>query len=69
MKILHVSDLHIDSKMETNFSSIQARERNNEILITFEKLFEIMEKENYLAMIIAGDLFDTKKISSKAFKT
>ena len=67
MKIIHISDLHIDSKMETNFSAIQSKQRNNEILVSFEKLFDIMEKENVSAMIIAGDMFDTKKISSKAF--
>jgi len=67
MKLLQVSDLHIDSKMETNFSSTQAKERNNEILVTFEKLFDVLEKENYSAMLIAGDMFDTKKITSKSF--
>ena len=67
MKILQVSDLHIDSKMETNFSSTQAKERNNEILVTFEKLFDVLEKENYSAMLIVGDMFDTKKATSKSF--
>lgn len=67
MKIIHISDLHIDSKMETNFSPIQARERNNEILVTLENLFNVMEENDYSAMIIAGDMFDTKKISQKSF--
>ena len=67
MKIIQVSDLHIDSKMDTNFSATQSKQRNNEILVSFEKLFNIMEKENVSAMIIAGDMFDTKKVSSKAF--
>ena len=67
MKILQVSDLHIDSKMETHFTSAQAKERNNEILVTFEKLFDVLEKENYSAMLIVGDMFDTKKITSKSF--
>jgi len=67
MKIIHISDLHIDSKMETNFSPQKARERNNEILGSFERLFTIMETQNYDAMIIAGDMFDTKKATSKSF--
>jgi len=67
VKIIHVSDLHIDSKMETNFSPLIAKQRNNEILVTFENLIELMQEDNYDIMIIAGDMFDTKKISSKAF--
>jgi len=67
MKLLQVSDLHIDSKMETHFSSLKAKERNHEILITFEKLFEVLENENYSAMLIVGDMFDTKKMTSKSF--
>ena len=67
MKLMHVSDVHIDSKMETNFDKVKAKERNHEILVSFEDLFDIMENENYDAMLISGDLFDTKKISTKAF--
>ena len=67
MKIIHTSDLHIDSKLQTNFSPAIAKQRNTEILITFEKLFEVMENQNYDAMIIAGDMFDTPKVSSRAF--
>ena len=67
MKIIQVSDLHIDSKMETNFTISQAKQRNNEILVTFENLFNVMENEDYQAMLIVGDMFDTKKMSSKSF--
>lgn len=64
---MHVSDVHIDSKMETNFDKTKAKERNHELLVSFENLFDVMEKENYDAMILSGDLFDTKKISTKSF--
>ena len=67
MKLIQISDLHIDSKMETNFTSSMAKERNNEILVTLEKLFTIMQNENYQAMLIVGDMFDTKKMTSKSF--
>ena len=40
MKIIHCSDLHLDSKMETNLTKEKARERKNEILITFESMVE-----------------------------
>ena len=38
MKIIHCSDLHLDSKMQSNLSKEQAKERRNEILITFQKI-------------------------------
>ncbi|MBQ9790617.1 MAG: metallophosphoesterase [Clostridia bacterium] len=67
MKIIHISDLHLDSKLETNFDPLLAKQRNNEMLVTLENLFDTMESQNFDAMIIAGDMFDTKKVSSKAF--
>lgn len=66
MKIIHCSDLHLDSKMETNLDKEKARERKNEILITFEKMVEYAKKNEVKAIIIAGDLFDKKNITVKA---
>ena len=40
MKIIHCSDLHLDSKMETNLDKERARERKNEILLTFERMVQ-----------------------------
>ena len=68
MKIIHCADLHLDSKMETNLDKEKARERKNEILITFEKMVEYAKKNEIRAIIIAGDLFDKKNISVKAKK-
>ncbi len=67
MKLIHISDLHLDSKLSSNFDPLIAKQRNNELLVTLEKLFEKLNEESFDGMIIAGDLFDTKKISSKAF--
>lgn len=68
MKIIHCSDLHLDSKMETNLNKEKARERKNEILITFEKMVEYAKQNGVEAIIIAGDMFDKKSISVKAKK-
>ena len=68
MKIIHCADLHLDSKMETNLSKEKARERKNEILITFEKMVEYAGQNDVEAIIIAGDMFDKNKISQKAKK-
>lgn len=66
MKIIHCADLHLDSKMETNLSKEKARERKNEILITFEKMVQYAKQNNVKIIIIAGDLFDKSKVSQKA---
>lgn len=66
MKIIHCSDLHLDSKMETNLSKEKAKERKNEILITFEKMVEYAKENEVKVIIIAGDLFDKKNVTKKA---
>ena len=65
MKIIHCSDLHLDSKMETNLDKEKARERKNEILITFERMIDYSKENDVKIIIIAGDLFDKKTISTK----
>ena len=68
MKIIHCSDLHLDSKMETNLNKEKAKERKNEILLTFEKMVDFAKKNGVRVIIIAGDMFDKKNISVKAKK-
>lgn len=66
MKIIHCSDLHLDSKMETNLDKEKAKERKDEILITFEKMVEYAKINEIKVIIIAGDLFDSKRVTVKA---
>ena len=66
MKIIHCSDLHLDAKMESNLSRMQARERKRELLLTFEKMIEYAEENEVRAIIIAGDLFDGTHITKAA---
>ena len=68
MKIIHCSDLHLDSKIETNLNKEKARERKDEILITFERMVEYAKQNQVQIIIIAGDMFDKKSISVKAKK-
>ena len=63
MRIIHCADLHLDSKMTANLSKEQARERKAEILRTFGKMVEYAKKNGVSAIIIAGDLFDTRTVS------
>lgn len=64
MKIIHCADLHLDSKMTTNLSKERAKERKMEILRTFSKMVEYAKQNNVTAILIAGDMFDTRNVSA-----
>lgn len=63
MKLIHCSDLHLDSRMESNLSAAQARERNAEICATFARLAAYAVREQVRAVLMAGDLFDSQRVS------
>ena len=66
MKIIHCADLHLDSKMTANLSKEQAKQRRNEILNTFTRMIDYASVHEVEAVLIAGDLFDTRRISAAA---
>ena len=65
MKLIHCADLHLDSPMESNLPADKARERRNEILFTFSELVRLADENGADAILIAGDLFDTKRTTQK----
>ena len=65
MKIIHCSDLQLDSKMEANLSALQAKERNAEVCATFARMVSYAEENQVDAVLIAGDLFDTRRVSDQ----
>lgn len=66
MRIIHCSDLHLDSKMRSNLDKDKARERRSEILRNFDRLVSFALQNSVKAILIAGDLFDTNIISATA---
>lgn len=68
MRIIHCADLHLDSKMETNLTAEQAKERRYEILSTFENMVEYAVQNDVKVIMIAGDLFDTAQNQQKTIK-
>lgn len=68
MKIIHCADIHLDSKMQSNLDRDRAKERKNELLMTFNRMIEYGAEQGVSAILIAGDLFDTKTISATARK-
>lgn len=68
MKLIHCGDLHLDSKMETNFTKETAEERRLELVTAFEKMVNYGIAEGVKVIIIAGDLFDTPMDKQKKIK-
>ena len=66
MKLIHCADLHLDSKMSANLDRDSANERKGEILHTFERMVGYAAANGVAAILIAGDMFDTKNISATA---
>lgn len=68
LKIIHCADLHIDSKMESNFTKAQAEVRKQELFQTFIRMVDFAKENDVRAIIIAGDLFDTSKMQQITIK-
>ncbi len=66
MKIIHCSDLHLDSKMKSNLDGKKAKERRDEILITYQNMVKYATENEVKIILIAGDMFDKKNITVKA---
>ena len=65
MKLMHIADLHLDAKMETGLTSTRARERRVELLLTFSRAIDEAVSLGVDAVLLAGDLFDTARVSEK----
>lgn len=69
MKIIHTSDIHLDSPLTSRLPSDKVRERRRELLSGFGRLVGEAKAFGAEAIIIAGDLFDSDRISRKALDT
>ena len=69
MKVIHTGDIHLDSKLSANLPKDKAKERRDEILKAFVSLVSYAKEENVSAILIAGDLFDTRNTSALARNT
>ncbi len=68
MKILHTSDLHLESPLTTRLDSKKVKERKYELLLSFKNLAAAAKRENAEGFIIAGDLFDSEKIGKRTLR-
>ncbi|MCR4792880.1 MAG: metallophosphoesterase family protein [Lachnospiraceae bacterium] len=60
MKIIHMADAHLDSRMESRLDKSKAATRREELIDTFCGIADYADENGVSAVIIAGDLFDTK---------
>ncbi len=66
MKLIHCADLHLDSALDSRLDKSRARVRRGELLANFERLAEYAEQQRVSGILMAGDLFDTGRVSAGA---
>lgn len=71
MKIIHTADLHLDSQMTTHFKNDneKARLRRQELVNTFRRLISYAVENKVEAVLIAGDLFDSRRVTKTTVNT
>ena len=68
MKIIHTSDLHLDSALTMRLDSKNIKERKSELLLSFKRIAEKAITDKAEAVIIAGDLFDSERVGKRTLK-
>ncbi len=69
MKIIHCADIHLDSRLNTNLDEKKAEERRQEMLGTWLRLLDYAQSHQVSAVLISGDMFDTKAVSTTTAQT
>ena len=62
MKLIHCADIHLNSSLSTHLDGEKRKQRRTEILHTFLRMVDYAEEQSVDGILIAGDLFDTKKV-------
>lgn len=68
MKLIHCADLHLESRMDSSFSVRLAKDRRRELLLTYKRMIAYAAEQGVAAVLIAGDLFDSGKVSRRAVR-
>lgn len=66
MKLIHTADLHLDSPIRSVSDPEKSVLRRDEILHTFGRIVELAESVSADALLIAGDLFDSDRVTARA---
>ncbi len=68
VKLLHIADCHLDSAMEAHLPKRVAEERRGELRLSFRAALSFIESERIEAVLLAGDVFDTKTPSAETLR-
>ena len=68
MRIIHTSDIHLDSPLTTRLSADKVRERKRELVDTFRRSVEKALELGAIGYIISGDLFDSEKVTRSSLE-
>ena len=68
MRIIHCADLHLDAKMESRLGPEKAKQRREELLHTWDRMAAYAVEHGVSVILIAGDLFDTRRVRRTARK-
>ena len=68
MRIIHTSDIHLDSPLTTHLCADKVRERKRELVDSFRRSVERAVELGAIGYIIAGDLFDSEKVTRSSLK-
>ncbi len=69
MKIIHTSDIHLDSPLTARLTPSAAKERKRELVASFRQLIDDAVNISADAVIIAGDLFDNEKVTERTLES
>jgi len=61
MRIIHTSDIHLDSPLTARLSPDKIRERKRELIASFRRTIDKARDLGATAYLIAGDLFDSDR--------
>ena len=61
LKIIHTADIHLGSKMEAKLPKEKSDERKAEVRESFNRMVEFAKDNGVVAILIAGDLFDSDR--------
>ena len=68
MKLIHCSDLHLDSQFTAHYSPEQAARHRARLLHTFLRMTDYARDEDVEAILLCGDIFDTQSVRPEAVR-
>ncbi len=69
MRLIHTSDLHLDSPLTARLAPLKARERKRELIASFREIIADAKRLDAFGIIISGDLFDSDAVGVRTLES